>query len=89
MIKFLKKLFGKTELVKKPLFTPSNEIEEFLINNGFKFLEGELCYTKDDNEVRFNLKSQVLTIYRQGGNIILNPYDRVDKVKRFLSKYII
>jgi len=97
MIKFLKKLFGKEEQVKAEVkvvepevkFVPENEIEVYLINSDFNVEENTLVKYLDNMSIIYNRDTKVIMITKEGGNISLVSYGSLNKVKRFLDKYII
>ena len=97
MIKFLKKLFGKEEQVKAEVkvvepevkFVPENEIEVYLINSDFNVEENTLVKYLHNMSIIYNRDTKVIMITKEGGNISLVSYGSLNKVKRFLDKYII
>jgi len=103
MIKFLKKLFSKTEenkpvevkqevqevFEKQPEFIPEGSEEIYLVNQGFKFSFGNLVKEKSDSSITYNLEKKTLTINKDGGTIVLMTGGKKDKVERFYKKYFI
>lgn len=97
MIKFLKKLFGREEQVKAEVkvikpevkFIPENEVEVYLINNDFNVEENTLVKYVGNMSIIYNRDTMVVMITKDGGNISLVSYGSLNKVKRFLDKYVI
>lgn len=99
MIKLLKKLFNKKETSDnveinntpevEEIFTPSNDIEIFLLSHGFTYKNGFLSRKNDKSTVNYEINNGRLVIIRQGGNITLNHGNNLSKIERFLKKYFI
>ena len=103
MIKFLKKLFSKTEenkpvevkqeiqevFEKQPEFIPEGPEEIYLVNQGFKFSFGNLVKEKSDSSITYNLEKKTMTVNKDGGTIVLMTGGKKDKVERFYKKYFI
>jgi len=90
MIKFLKNLFSRKE--SEPLFIPQDEIQEYLINLGFKlstFNDNKLIKENNTHKIIYNMNDLSVSITKEGGTIVLKSFGNINKIKRFISKYSI
>lgn len=90
MINFLKNLFGIKK--SKPSFIPQDDIQEYLINLGFKlstFNDKKLIKENETHKIIYDMNDLSVSINRDGGTIVLKSFGNINKIKRFISKYSI
>ena len=85
MINFIKNLF-------KPKFVPQDEIQEYLITLGFKQSSSNkslLIKNNNTHNIVYNMEESSVKIVKDGGEIVLNSFGNISKIKRFITKYSI